>query len=186
MNRRELFGVGVVGVGSLLFPRNLVGGENLERLGPNVELTPEALFRYARLVKAPLPEYEDIIAQDARWALNYAYSVLEGPFPLGESAIATSSQYSYEYAGIIGRFPLGEKAIATDGKNSLYYATCIIQSRFILGEAAIHSNAVCWKIYCEKFNISHELPGLFAGVHYHQHLVSILRAKKSRDFSKVR
>ena len=68
-----------------------------EALGdPNA---PEWSYLYARTVlKGPFPQGEDAIATSAVWSYRYARDVLKGPFPQGEDAIATVAYWSYKYA----------------------------------------------------------------------------------------
>jgi len=60
---------------------------------------------------------ERIIASgDAGDSYNYAKHILNGPFKLGEKAIATDAYYSFMYAhDVLGdRFEMGEEAIKKD------------------------------------------------------------------------
>jgi len=86
--------------------------------------------------------------------LSYVYAiyVLKAPFPLGEAAIATSSQYSFHYAKYIkGRFILGEPAIAQSLIGSLNYAKDILKAPFPLGEKIMSENRIIYKQYRKLF-----------------------------------
>ena len=53
-----------------------------------------ALYRYNFISK----ELRNIIAGNPTNAFNYARYVIEGPFPMGEKAIATNEHFSFKYA----------------------------------------------------------------------------------------
>mgnify|MGYP000614926337 CR=1 FL=1 len=77
-----------------------------------------------------------------KWAFEYAEE--HGKDEDLESIIAKDAKYSYWYAKFVlnGPFPLGEPAIASNAWNSLYYAQAI-NDRFKLGEPAIYSDLEC-------------------------------------------
>ena len=89
----------------------------------------------------------------AEEAVEYAVKVLKAPFPEGEALIATSVDNAHRYAeGVLqAPFPLGEAVIATDAEYSYYYATQVLQAPFPLGEAAIAKDAHYFKKYKELF-----------------------------------
>jgi hypothetical protein len=95
---------------------------------------------YDRLLKGEKDEYlVRAVAKDPELAFEYAYVVLEGPFPLGEPAIATSAEWSYDYAKHVkGPWPPGEPAIAKDSGWAFAYARHVLDGRFPLGEPAIY------------------------------------------------
>jgi hypothetical protein len=90
------------------------------------------------IIQAPFPEGEAAIAKDAYHAYKYASTILKKPFPAGEAAIAQDHKYALQYATLLNKpFPAGEAAIAKSGSCSLNYATNILHGRFVKGEEAI-------------------------------------------------
>lgn len=73
-------------------------------------------------------QVENAVSKGASSAYHYALYILQGPFPLGESAIATSSWYAYGYAYyILGRpFELGELSIVKNRDASTAYLTRVL------------------------------------------------------------
>lgn len=95
----------------------------------------------AKKLNLPLPSCQEI-AKSPKVAFEYARKILQGPFPLGEAAIASESYTALEYAlQIKGRFPLGEAIIAQNAERSLTYARDVLNGYFPAGEAAIASDA---------------------------------------------
>ena len=87
------------------------------------------------LDKKRVPEFENVIAQDAEYSFRYARSVLRGRFIEGEKAIAQNAEYSYQYLQFLRkRIPEFENVIAQDAEYSYYYATNVLKGRFIEGE----------------------------------------------------
>ena len=85
-----------------------------------------------------LKKREHLWATNPEYALNYALTVIKGPFPLGEAVIAKDPKRAYQYAYIIkGRWPPGEAAIAKNARWAYEYAHNIIGGRWPPGEAAI-------------------------------------------------
>ena len=83
----------------------------------------------------PLPNY----IQTAKYVYRYAYDVIKGRFPEGETIIATDPEYAYYYACnvIKGRFPEGESTIATDSRWAYLYARDVTKGRWLDGELHI-------------------------------------------------
>ena len=82
------------------------------------------------VIKGPFKEAEDIIAKDPEASFLYAWWILKGRrFEKGEGAIAKDAASSHKYAMIIlkGRFEDGEEAIANDPMAALNYATLILK-----------------------------------------------------------
>ena len=87
--------------------------------------------------------WEEALAVDAvaAFAAYQHAKNINGRYPAGEAAIATSAEYSYRYAMLIKEsFPAGEAAIATSAEYSCYYAT-LIKEPFPAGEPAIATSA---------------------------------------------
>jgi len=145
INRRNFFGsvsVAAVAIGS----KAVLGRDVTAKPQLTMDITPENALHYAEyLVKAPCPELEDIIAQDAHSAYRYASFVLDGPFTLGEVVIA-HSRWAYFYAtfALKGRFPLGEPAIAQDADYSRWYAE-FLGGTFLLNGKIIYSKETGFK-----------------------------------------
>ena len=95
-----------------------------------------------RLLQGETDEYlVKAVAINPRTAIEYAESILEGPFPEGEPAIAKNADYSFDYARLIGRrFELGEPAMSKDGLTAYVYAKYILQEPWPLGEPSIASS----------------------------------------------
>ena len=70
-------------------------------------------YEYAKTIGKPVPELEDVIAEDLYYSYCYAKNIIKGRFRKGEDAIAQSPIYSYYYAVNIikGRFEKGEDII---------------------------------------------------------------------------
>ena len=96
-----------------------------------------------------------VVHTSAEYSYWYARSVLGGPFPLGEAAIATEAQFSYYYARDVLKvpFPLGEATIAGDEVYSYRYAKDVLRGRFPLGEATIANYEVYSNFYAKRFNL---------------------------------
>ena len=79
-------------------------------------------------------ELEPIIAKSAKYSYRYAGEILNGPFKLGEKAIATGPWESLFYAKEIlkGQFPLGEPVIAKSTEYSKEYTKNVLKKDFIL------------------------------------------------------
>ena len=94
---------------------------------------------------------ERIISEDAEYSVEYASSVVQGRFILGEATISKSTIYSYRYAkyAIGCRFVLGEEAISKDAVHSYCYAIDVIGGRFELGEAAIIKDSELSYLYAK-------------------------------------
>ena len=109
--------------------------------------SPELTIEYARYTKSkfPLGESSLITPKDVFMYLNILF--IKGTKEQ-EAIISKSSYYSYKYARTIlnGPFPLGEPAIASNAWNSLYYSQ-VINDRFKLGEPAIYSDLKCANEY---------------------------------------
>ena len=71
----------------------------------------------------PIPELEDIIAQEPYWSYKYAKDIIKGRFEKGEDVIAQYAYYSYLYArdALKDRFEKGEDAIAQNAEYSRFY-----------------------------------------------------------------
>lgn len=82
---------------------------------------------------------EASVSRNADHSYYYTRAVLQGPFPLGEPAIATSAKFSYYYARYVLKepFPLGEEAIAMKAEVAIMYARYVLHGRFELGEPQI-------------------------------------------------
>jgi len=123
--------------------RNVFIKMPLELIASSSELTIE----YARYTKSkfPLGESSLITPKDVFMYLNILF--IKGTKEQ-EAIISKSSYYSYKYARTIlnGPFPLGEPAIASNAWNSLYYSQ-VINDRFKLGEPAIYSDLKCANEY---------------------------------------
>ena len=105
---------------------------------------PHEAYRLALRTGQRLEQYEDLIASCPWSSLAYATQIVQGRWPEGEAAIATSAGCSYEHALKIGqRFPAGEAIIATDAGWSCHYARNVIKGRWPEGEAAIATSAGC-------------------------------------------
>jgi len=87
-------------------------------------------------------EFEDIIAQDARFSYNYAKNILKGPFLKGENILSNDSNYAYLYARDVIRGPWskGEDIIASDFWSANRYSQDVLKDRFKKGEKAIISS----------------------------------------------
>jgi hypothetical protein len=85
------------------------------------------------------------------YAFYYAEEVLDGPFPLGEIAIANAASESLDYAANVlkGPFPLGEPALATNCLFSYWYAQEVLKAPFPLGELAISKDPKYQTLYKE-------------------------------------
>jgi len=107
---------------------------------------------YERLLKGETDEHlVRAVAKDPELAYEYAYNVLEGPFPLGEPAIATSAEWSYDYARYVtGPWPPGEPAIAKESGWAFAYARHVLKGPFPLGEPAIYQDPET-SYYYKKF-----------------------------------
>jgi hypothetical protein len=98
-----------------------------------------------------ITELEPIISTSTKYSYEYAYWILQGPFKLGEAAIATDAEFSYFYARNVlksgvysygdGRFELGEPIISTSAYYSYCYAKHVLEGRFELGEPEIATSA---------------------------------------------
>lgn len=84
-------------------------------------------------------------------AYRYARDVLNGRFPAGEKAIATSSKHACDYAIDVlkGRFPAGEKIISDYEQDSWLYAKYVIKGRWPPGEEAIMGGPEFYGPYLE-------------------------------------
>lgn len=97
---------------------------NKEFIRTSRETPARAALRLANsLYKQPVPELEELIAQDGRSSYLYAFHQLKGPFPKGEPEIAK------------------------DTFSSLMYATKILKKRWPPGEEAIRQSPPSWKDY---------------------------------------
>lgn len=87
--------------------------------------TPVRAYRIAALIRKEVPELEEIIAQDAGCSTDYAIEVINKPFPLGESVIATSIPNTLKYVSAFGiRLPDAETLILESSYVDVYdYAT---------------------------------------------------------------
>lgn len=102
--------------------------------------SPSTAFHYANeVLNGRFPEGEAAIATSVEYSYEYALDVLRGRFPEGEAIIATNGEYAYRYALKIlkKRFPQGEPAIAKSAMASYHYAIHVVRGRFPEGEAAI-------------------------------------------------
>jgi hypothetical protein len=61
-------------------------------------------------------EWEEIIVQDLYASFDYAFNILNAPFPKGEDIISKDAYFSYRYAKEIlnSRFKKGEETIIKD------------------------------------------------------------------------
>ena len=73
-----------------------------------------------------------LAAMQSRYAYRYARDVLKGPFPEGESIIATDAFHSYDYAKNVlqGPFPLGEPAIAKNAMFSIVEFSKLLATKY--------------------------------------------------------
>ena len=87
-------------------------------------------------------KFEHVWAQYAEYAYLYARTVIKGPWPPGEAAIAGSADAAYRYArDVINRpWPPGEAAIAVSADAAFEYALDVIGKPWPPGEAAIASS----------------------------------------------
>jgi len=115
----------------------------MHRLSVKTPNSPEWAYIYAAEIGKPIPEYENIIATDAKISLLYAKNVLKGRFTAGEQTIASSACCSFEYAQDVlkGRFALGEDVISRSAQYSFLYSAQILSARFPKGENAIAKSA---------------------------------------------
>ena len=88
----------------------------------DIKISSEA-YKYAYDIGRPVPELENIIAEDIYYSYYYAKDIIKDRFKKGENTIAQSPQYSYWYADEIihGRFERGENKIAQDPYYSCQY-----------------------------------------------------------------
>lgn len=106
---------------------------------------PTLSFLYAtRIEKGPWPPGEKAISTSSNFSIKYAMKVVNGKFPAGEKAIATDSTAAFNYAWHIlkGRFPAGEKAIASNIVTAYQYAVHTIKDRWIPAESIILNTAI--------------------------------------------
>jgi hypothetical protein len=114
-------------------PKNLHGHHEAD------SVVPERVMSKVRRGMLINDAQKKTIAKSARHSYEYAYWYLEGPFPMGEDAIATDAYSSYEYAKNVLRkpFPKGEPAILTKGHFIWLYSKFIIEKRWPKGEEAL-------------------------------------------------
>lgn len=72
-------------------------------------------YIHAREKEKPVPDLECMISQNGETSYLYALRVLNGPFPLGEDAIALRPEWAVRYARFIikRRFPKAEEKISS-------------------------------------------------------------------------
>ena len=132
-------------------------GEAKRKVRPPTEkeLTdPQRAYLYARdVLNGGFPEGEAAIATSPHWAYPHAKNVIKGRFPEGEAAIATSPHWAHAYAVDVigGRWPEGEAAIATDPSYAYCYARDVLNGGFPEGEAVIATNPYWSKEYLKRF-----------------------------------
>lgn len=113
--------------------------QNYEKFLLN-HLNGDLIYLYTMSIAKRWPEGEEIIAEDPYNAYRYALNVIKGPFPLGEKAIAETSQFTFSYVKHVLRnkpFPLGEKQLAKDADQAYWYASKIIKGPWPPGEPVI-------------------------------------------------
>lgn len=111
-----------------------------------VKLTPDVLRvlndrKYAKRIKKII---EPLVADNPFDAYWYAFYALDGqPFPAGEAALSTSTEYAFKYAylAICAPFPAGEKAIAQDVSKGIRYARNVLR----LPESEVHQWGRQWR-----------------------------------------
>jgi hypothetical protein len=101
------------------------------------------MIYHCRMNSVKVPEFEELIIQDANSASDYARNVLHTRWPEAESIILTNASASYSYASaIIGkRWEEAEDIISTDAQSSYQYAKFVLRSRFEKGEPAIATSS---------------------------------------------
>lgn len=114
---------------------------------PYILTNAKAAERYARAIRGPWKEAEDIIATDSWASYSYAANVLNGPFPKGEDAILTDVENTHFYNDVIlndARWKAREKKLLAD-KNALElvsYAYRIIKGPWKEAEPIIATDAM--------------------------------------------
>ena len=112
------------------------------RLRENILLSPDApewAYHVSALDGKPWIEAEQIIANDAWWAFEYAQDVVGRGNETIEKGVLQNPKYTYLYARFVvkGQFLQGEEVISKDPRASMLYAQKVMGSRFIPGESAI-------------------------------------------------
>ena len=116
-----------------------------------------AAYQHAKNINGRYPAGEAAIATSAEYSYYYAMLIKE-PFPAGEPAIATSAEWSYEYANWLDQpFPAGEAVIATDVEYSYEYAT-MLDKPFPAGEEAIANDDSYRLLYTQNILKFHRSP----------------------------
>jgi len=67
----------------------------------NIKYSKDA-YNYAKDMGKPIPELEDIIAQEPYWSYKYAADVIKDRFEKGENVIAQDPKWNKEYAKEFG------------------------------------------------------------------------------------
>ena len=106
-------------------------------------MTTKEAFEECLIKKERIIDLEKIISKDPYWSNLYARDIINGPFELGEEAIASSIYYSYWYSNDVlkGQFSLGEKIISNDPGTSFHYAKFVIKKPFYLGHFTIFNSS---------------------------------------------
>lgn len=129
-----------------------------ELIEKTAKATPSGAVGYAKyFLGGRFPEAEDIIATDAKAAVDYAMSVLRrSRFQKGEKAISKTAKTALEYAKYVigGKWPAGEPAIARDAESAYFYAVYVIDAIFPAGEPAIKADARVRLAYMDYFGIT--------------------------------
>ena len=121
----------------------------------DLDLVPSIAWEKYKNSPDELRKREKLWVRAAETVYYYAKKVLNGPFPLGEPAIAKDAQWSYMYTyDVLKRkpFKLGEPEIAKDAHWSYMYAVYVLNGQFKLGEPAIAKDPHYSEIYQRFFN----------------------------------
>jgi len=97
-----------------------------------------------------IPPVEDAVTKSARYSYDWAMEILnKKPFPKGEDVIAKSPKYAMMYAWYVieGKWPKGEDAIAKDATQSLRYAMFVLGGRFEKGEENMKKSRMIYNDY---------------------------------------
>lgn len=74
----------------------------VEEVGIEPPTSPHEAYNYVKMVGAPVPELEGVIAASASLAYQYAVDFLGKPFPAGEEAISKDMIKSLNYSSVLG------------------------------------------------------------------------------------
>lgn len=112
-----------------------------EEAEPLILSNPSTAIKYAQSVTGPIPEVEESVKGNPRYAYQYAKKILKGRFEAGEAAIARNGQYScwYAYEVLHSRFEAGEPAIKRS-RFAAFYAINVIKGRWPEAELSMAKN----------------------------------------------